>query len=31
VRQCPVNIDIRNVSQIMNNLDAENFCAVQGK
>lgn len=31
VRQCPVNIDIRNVSRIMNNLDAENFCAVQGK
>ncbi len=31
IRQCPVNIDIRKVSQIMNNLDAENFCAVQGK
>jgi len=31
VRQCPVNIDIRKVSQIMNNLDAETFCAVQGK
>ncbi len=31
VQQCPVNIDIRKVSQIMNNLDAENFCAVQGK
>jgi ferredoxin len=31
VQQCPVNIDIRKVTQTMNNLDAENFCAVQGK
>lgn len=31
VQQCPVNIDIRKVSQTMNSLDAENFCAVQGK
>jgi ferredoxin len=31
VQQCPVNIDIRKVSQTMNNLDAENFCAVQGE
>ena len=31
VQQCPVNIDIRKVSHAMNNLDAENFCAVQGK
>jgi ferredoxin len=31
VQQCPVNIDIRKVSQTMNNLDAENFCAVQGQ
>lgn len=31
VQQCPVNIDIRKVSQTMNNLDAESFCAVQGE
>ncbi len=31
VQQCPVNIDIRKVSRTMNNLDAENFCAVQGE
>jgi formate hydrogenlyase subunit 6/NADH:ubiquinone oxidoreductase subunit I len=31
VQQCPVNIDIRKVSQTMNSLDVENFCAVQGK
>jgi sulfhydrogenase subunit beta (sulfur reductase) len=31
VKQCPVNIDIRKVSQAMNNLDAENFCAVKGQ
>ncbi len=31
VQQCPVNIDIRKVSHAMNSLDAENFCAVQGK
>lgn len=31
VQQCPVNIDIRKVSQTMNSLDAEHFCAVQGK
>lgn len=31
VQQCPVNIDIRKVSQTMNSLDAENFCAVQGE
>lgn len=28
VRQCPVNIDIRKVSALMNNLGAENRCAV---
>lgn len=30
VRQCPVNIDIRKVSAVMNNLAAEATCAVQG-
>ena len=30
VRQCPVNIDIRRVSRLMNNLGSENICAVQG-
>jgi ferredoxin len=30
VRQCPVNIDIRNVSKLMNNLASEAKCAVQG-
>jgi ferredoxin len=30
VRQCPVNIDIRRVSELMNNLASENACAVQG-
>lgn len=29
VSQCPVNIDIRNVSERMNNLASENVCAVQ--
>ncbi|MEJ2037387.1 MAG: 4Fe-4S dicluster domain-containing protein [Desulfosarcinaceae bacterium] len=29
VSQCPVNIDIRRVSQLMNNLASENVCAVQ--
>jgi ferredoxin len=29
VRQCPVNIDIRRVCELMNNLTAENVCAVQ--
>ncbi len=29
VRQCPVNIDIRRVCELMNNLAAENACAVQ--
>lgn len=31
VRQCPVNIDIRKVCEIMNNLKSENVCAVQGE
>jgi ferredoxin len=30
IRQCPVNIDIRHVSELMNNLASENICAVQG-
>ncbi len=30
VRQCPVNIDIRNISKLMNNLASEARCAVQG-
>lgn len=30
VRQCPVNIDIRRVCELMNNLASENICAVQG-
>lgn len=30
VRQCPVNIDIRNISKLMNNLASEAKCAVQG-
>jgi ferredoxin len=29
IRQCPVNIDIRKVCELMNNLAAENACAVQ--
>jgi ferredoxin len=31
IQQCPVNIDIRKVSQTMNSLDAENFCTEQGE
>jgi len=31
VRQCPVNIDIRRVCELMDNLGADNTCAVQGK
>lgn len=31
VRQCPVNIDIRRVCELMNKLGADNTCAVQGK
>ncbi len=31
VQQCPVNIDIRRVSQIMNSLEAEELNAVQGE
>jgi ferredoxin len=30
VRQCPVNIDIRKISKLMNNLASEAKCAVQG-
>jgi sulfhydrogenase subunit beta (sulfur reductase) len=30
VRQCPVNIDIRRVSELMNKIGAENKCAVEG-
>jgi sulfhydrogenase subunit beta (sulfur reductase) len=30
VRQCPVNIDIRRVCELMNNLAAPDACAVQG-
>ena len=30
VRQCPVNIDIRRVCELMNKLGAANACAVQG-
>jgi ferredoxin len=29
VAQCPVNIDIRKVAGLMNNLASENICAVQ--
>ncbi|MGD9189152.1 MAG: 4Fe-4S dicluster domain-containing protein, partial [Desulfobacteraceae bacterium] len=31
VQQCPVNIDIRNVCETMNNATSENVCAVQGE
>jgi ferredoxin len=31
VQQCPVNIDIRNVCETMNNATSENVCAVQGQ
>ncbi len=31
VRQCPVNIDIRRVCELMNALGSKNICAVQGK
>jgi sulfhydrogenase subunit beta (sulfur reductase) len=31
VRQCPVNIDIRRVSTLMNDLGAQARCAVQGR
>jgi ferredoxin len=31
VRQCPVNIDIRRVCELMDNLGADNTCAAQGK
>ncbi|MFZ1985250.1 MAG: 4Fe-4S dicluster domain-containing protein [Desulfatitalea sp.] len=31
VRQCPVNIDIRRVSALMNNLGSDTRCAVQGR
>jgi ferredoxin len=31
VRQCPVNIDIRRVCELMNTLGSKNICAVQGK
>ena len=30
VRQCPVNIDIRRVCELMNNLGSANACSVQG-